>query len=126
MYGTLPVLIFRRKSKWQKTWHVSVVVGVIGTKVQQQPQPRMAKTVTHDHHHHHHHHHPSSHRSKAWKCSSLRLCCFSCSQGGGNYTSACDRNRGKKVIPSSLLHFLSLEGGGVAAAPLSSLTSLSV
>jgi len=41
----LPVLIFRRKSKWQKTWHVSVVVGVIGTKVQQ-PQPRMAKTVT--------------------------------------------------------------------------------
>jgi len=124
MYATLPVLIFRRKSKWQKTWHVSVVVGVIGTKVQQQqPQPRMAKTVTHDHHHH-----PSSHRSKAWKCSSLRLCCFSCSQGGENYTSACDRNRGKKVIPSSLLHFLSLEGGGgvVVAAPLSSLTSLSV
>jgi len=53
---------------------------------------------------------------------------FLCSQGGENDTSVLvTETEGKKVIPSSLLHFLCLEGGGgVVAAPLSSLTSLSL
>jgi len=41
MYCTLPVLIFRRNQKWQRTWHLWLGVG---TKIQP-PQQRMGKTI---------------------------------------------------------------------------------